>query len=135
MMCINPDSKAKLAGMRILIVEDEPLLAFDYQDEFEASGAAATVALTLEEGLGAVACAPFEFAVLDVNLGSDVIWPVARLLSSRAVPYVFVTGRATAVAGIADVTPVACIDKPIGGRALSDRVAEYLAVSPVTPRS
>ena len=34
----------------------------------------------------------FEAAILDVNLGGELVYPVADLLSSRGIPFVFVTG-------------------------------------------
>ena len=34
----------------------------------------------------------FEAAILDVNVGGELVYPVADLLSSRGIPFVFVTG-------------------------------------------
>ena len=79
---------------RILVVEDEYLLADDLRREIEAAGAdvlgpAATIAeaLRLLDGPS-----PPDAAVLDVNLGGDAVFPLARNLRSRGVPFVFVTG-------------------------------------------
>ena len=34
----------------------------------------------------------FEAAILDVNLGGELVYPVADLLSSRGIPFIFITG-------------------------------------------
>jgi CheY-like chemotaxis protein len=83
-----------LDGCRILVVEDEYLIAADLLQTLEELGAivvgpAATVerALTL-----ARAEAGLDGAVLDLNLGGERAYPVADALAARGVPFVFVTG-------------------------------------------
>jgi CheY-like chemotaxis protein len=34
----------------------------------------------------------FDFAVLDVNLGGEMVFPVARILRARSIPFLFSTG-------------------------------------------
>jgi CheY-like chemotaxis protein len=79
---------------RVLLVEDEYLLAARVADEFgqlgvEAVGPAASVeqALELVEHGGHL-----DAAVLDINLRGDVVYPVADALRARGVPFVFMTG-------------------------------------------
>jgi CheY-like chemotaxis protein len=79
---------------RVLVVEDEYLLADDLRREIEAAGAevlgpAASVgaALRLLDGPDRA-----DAAVLDVNLGGDSVYPVARALRRLGVPFVFLTG-------------------------------------------
>ena len=82
-----------VAVHRVLLVEDEYLLAARVADEFglgvEAVGPAASVeqALELIEHGGHL-----DAAVLDINLRGDVVYPVADALRARGVPFVFVTG-------------------------------------------
>jgi CheY-like chemotaxis protein len=82
------------AVLRVLLVEDEYLLAARIADEFgqlgvEAVGPAGSVeqALELVEHGGHL-----DAAVLDINLRGDVVYPVADALRACGVPFVFVTG-------------------------------------------
>ena len=79
---------------RILVVEDEFLLADELHRELEAAGAvvigpAPTVrsALALVENEG-----PIDAALLDVNLNDEMVFPVADALVVRSVPFVFTSG-------------------------------------------
>ena len=83
-----------VAVRRVLLVEDEFLLATRVADEFgqlgvEAVGPAGNVeqALELVEHGGHL-----DAAVLDINLRGDAVYPVADALRARGVPFVFVTG-------------------------------------------
>jgi CheY-like chemotaxis protein len=77
---------------RILIVEDEPLIAMMLEDFLEVldkqvAGTADSVAAALPLIEGADA------AILDLNLrGGERSEPVAEALASRGVPFVFATG-------------------------------------------
>jgi CheY-like chemotaxis protein len=82
-----------LAGRRILIVEDDPLIAMLEEDLLlqlgcEVIGPAATLA----EALALAAASSPQGALLDVNLQGEVVFPVADLLAGAGVPFVFVTG-------------------------------------------
>lgn len=120
-------SPAPMAHRRVLIVEDEPLLAFEYQDEIESRGARAIVALTLEEGLSAVSAEPVDLAILDINLGEELSWPIARRLTAERVPFFIVSARCTLGELPGGVRPIACIDKPVVAYRLVLRVEELLA--------
>jgi CheY-like chemotaxis protein len=79
---------------RILVVEDDYVIAAELAEsltEFGASvvGPAASVAEALALIVREV---PLDAAVLDVNLGSENVFPVADALEQRGVPYVFATG-------------------------------------------
>lgn len=83
-----------LAGRRILIVEDEYLIASELRMAFERAGAeligpVPDVAKALE--LLALT-QELDGAVLDINLGGEMAYPVAEALRARNVPFVFATG-------------------------------------------
>src|SRR4030081_2019607 len=89
-----------LKGCRILVVEDEYLVAADLTASLEALGAevvgpAASVnqALSLLENHGG----RLHGAVLDINLRDERVYPVADVLTARGVPFVFTTGYDAAV--------------------------------------
>lgn len=87
-------SSAGLHRKRLLVVEDEYLVAEDMRHELEelgasvlgpvASVAAALAVLSDTEDV--------DGAILDVNLCGEVVYPVAGVLHERQVPFVFWTG-------------------------------------------
>lgn len=85
----------ELAGCRILVVEDEPIIAHEIALNIEDAGGevigpASTLARALETIVGATGLTA---AVLDVRLRADDVAPAARALSQRGVPFVFHTGH------------------------------------------
>jgi DNA-binding response OmpR family regulator len=79
--------------MRVLILEDEPIIAFDLEEIVNgANGADCTLAQTVEDGLQSVEQG-IDFAILDVHLGYRGItsFPVARRLQERGIPFCFVS--------------------------------------------
>ena len=89
---------AALDGLRILVVEDEFLVATLIEDMLVAAGCVVAGPIPrLSEALAAVDRGTFDAAVLDVNLGGDRVYPVADALSRRNVPFVFITGYGAGV--------------------------------------
>jgi len=80
---------------RVLIVEDEPMIAMLLEDMLEEMGAdVAGVASTLDEAQSAALGCDVELAVLDINLQGRMSYPAAQTLSDRGIPFIFVTGFA-----------------------------------------
>ncbi len=82
-----------LAGRLILLVEDEYVVAIDLAQSLEQLGAVIVgPAGSVEDALALImAGPPIDAALLDVNLGSERVYPVADVLQARGVPYVFTT--------------------------------------------
>ncbi|WP_205793154.1 hypothetical protein [Pontivivens nitratireducens] len=85
-----------LTGRRVLIVEDEGLLALDL--EFALIDAGATVmgpVIQVDEGLTLMATetGPIDAAILDLDLRGQPSYPLADCLIERGVPFVFHTGH------------------------------------------
>lgn len=85
-----------LRDKRVLLIEDEVIVALltaDYLDEL----GAITVgpAHTLEDGLILAREATLDVALIDVNLGGELSWPIADILKQRNVPIAFATGYGT----------------------------------------
>ncbi|MHC2618968.1 CheY-like chemotaxis protein [Bradyrhizobium huanghuaihaiense] len=85
---------APLSGRRILVVEDEYFLADDISRALRSAGAeiAGPVgelddALPIINGGGIL-----DGAVLDVNIRSEMVFPIAQELRACHVPFVFTTG-------------------------------------------
>lgn len=102
-----------LSGRRILVVEDEALVAVMVADMLEELGAIIVgPAGTLEEGLALAQEAEIDAAVLDVNLRGERVDPVAEALASRGIGFIFATGYGAAPKGKFADMPI--IDKPYG---------------------
>ncbi|GAA0621749.1 response regulator [Brevundimonas kwangchunensis] len=83
----------ELAGRRILIVEDESLVAMLLETILEDMGCTPVgPASTIDEGLRLAASEQLDGALLDVNVAGRQIFPVAEALRERGVPFVFSTG-------------------------------------------
>ncbi|NBW08555.1 MAG: response regulator [Caulobacteraceae bacterium] len=83
-----------LEGRTILVVEDESLVAMLLETILEDMGCTPLGPIsTVEEALKVVAGdAPFDGALLDVNVAGKEVFPVAAALKERGVPFVFSTG-------------------------------------------
>jgi CheY-like chemotaxis protein len=79
--------------LRILIVEDEMLVAMNIEDMLLDLGhEVAGLASRLAPALALAAEADIDAAVLDVNLAGEQSFPVADLLDKRGIPFLFATG-------------------------------------------
>lgn len=81
-----------LAGRRVLLVEDESLVAMLAEDMLLDLGCEVVVAMRLDKALAHAQAEDFDLAVLDVNLGDARSYPVADLLLERCTPFLFATG-------------------------------------------
>lgn len=79
---------------RLLIVEDESLIAMELCKELRSLGwTIIGPAATIDEAMSLVADADMpDAAVLDVNLGGTLVYPLAEMLKARGVPFVLCTG-------------------------------------------
>ncbi|OAF10028.1 hypothetical protein AYJ54_12675 [Bradyrhizobium centrolobii] len=89
-----PRQRALLTGRRILVVEDEYFLADDIGKTLRALGAEVAGPVGhIEDAVGILhGGGILDAAVLDVNIRSELIFPLARELRARKVPFVFTTG-------------------------------------------
>ncbi len=89
-----PFSGARLAGSRVLVVEDEFIIALEIQASLEEAGAVVIgPAFTLSSALELAMKEKLSAATLDMRLGRDPVSPVAHILDQRHVPFVFYTGQ------------------------------------------
>jgi DNA-binding response OmpR family regulator len=80
-------------AVRILIVEDDPLIGFDLAVELEDHGFTIVgVAPTVAKALALFQAHGCDVAILDVNLGRETSAPIARALAKARVPFIAVTG-------------------------------------------
>ena len=85
---------ATLQGQKILIVEDNALIAMSLEDILRDAGAEVIGPVaTLEEAERTAAQALMTVAVLDIMLEAEEVWPVARILAARGIPFIFSSGH------------------------------------------
>lgn len=115
-------------ALRILVVEDEYLIATDIAFELgrmghEIAGPVATVdgalALIGEESL--------DGALIDANLGGASSAPVAEELKARSVPYVVVTGYGDLTLAGPELDEAPRVGKPFTAGALAAVISEHFA--------
>ena len=118
-----------LAGLRVLVVEDEALVAMLVEDYLTDMGCIVVdVAGTFEQGMAYVQAddLPIDGAVLDVNLGNAKVFPIADALSARGVRFVFASGYGAA--GLADrYVGHAVLSKPFKREALEKLLLAAMA--------
>jgi CheY-like chemotaxis protein len=109
-----------LTGLRLLVVEDEALVAMALEDMLDELGCVVVdVAGTLARGIALAAELSIDGAILDINLGGEKVFPVAARLAERGVPFVFCTGYG--LAGVpADFAKAPTLAKPYDQRQLHD---------------
>ena len=86
----------QLKDLRVLVVEDEALIALQLEDMLMELGCAVIgPASRVGRALELLDGEPVEAAVLDLNIAGELVYPVADELRSRGLPYIFVTGYGT----------------------------------------
>jgi CheY-like chemotaxis protein len=119
--------RAPLSGRRVLVVEDEYFLADDIARMLRSFGAdVAGPVGELEDALAIINDASaVDGAVLDVNIRDEMIFPVARELKARQVPFVFTTGYDPVTLG-PEFQSVLLWEKPIDIAAMVRGLAELV---------
>ena len=83
----------KTRARRILIVEDEMLLAMNLEDMLlELGHAVVAIAARIPQALTLAANSDINLAILDINLSGAFSFPVADVLRKRSVSFMFATG-------------------------------------------
>ena len=88
------EAKGILDGRRILVVEDDAMIALDLQEALRDSGATVVgPAGTPAEALAAIEDGKVDCALLDIKLGDEDVSAIAEVLERLAVPIIFVTAN------------------------------------------
>jgi two-component SAPR family response regulator len=84
---------AALAGLRVLVVEDEMLVSLLIEDILnDASCIIIGPFDRVSRALAAARTERIDLAVLDVNVDGVKVYPVAEVLDARQIPFVFLSG-------------------------------------------
>jgi CheY-like chemotaxis protein len=86
-------SSPAVAGLRLLVVEDELMISMLVEDMLAELGyQVVAVAATIEEASRLASEAEVDGALLDVNLNGKKVDTVAQALLGRNIPFIFTTG-------------------------------------------
>jgi CheY-like chemotaxis protein len=78
---------------RVLVVEDESLIALEMADQIAGLGYHVVgPACTMAEARHLAGTAPIDGAILDLNLNGEMSHEIADILARRRIPFVFITG-------------------------------------------
>ncbi len=121
----QPLTEIKRRLVSVLLVEDEALIRMMIAEMIEELGHSVSgEASNIADALRLAQTATFEFAILDINLSGSKIDPVAEIVSSRGIPFIFASGYGAA--GVPDsFSDHAVLQKPF----LIERLAEAIEVA------
>ena len=113
--------------MRVLILEDDTVVAMSLEDILTDAGfEIAGLASSIEGAHELLKHDHFDLAVLDVNIGFETSEVIARILKSRRIPFITLSGFT-----LEDVPPsclgVVFLRKPMGPRGLVAAALEIAA--------
>lgn len=117
-----------LDGRTILIVENDSAIGLDLRAALFAAGATPVgPANSVESAFALIADHAIDAAILDIRLHKDeLVFPVADTLQALRVPYVFASGRSTALMPLRH-GDLPFFDKPFRSEQLVEALAESLA--------
>lgn len=120
-----------LDGLRVLVLEDEFLIALDVEQICREHGAASVeIVRNLDEVEQATFTSEgFHAAILDVMLNGRSTTDFARILMDQAIPFVFATGYIDADNLFEDFGGVPVVGKPYSGRDIIDALAEVISTA------
>jgi PAS domain S-box-containing protein len=89
----SPGPRISISGNRVMIVEDEALVAMVVTESLTTLGCRVVGPFSrCSEAMAAIEADEIDAAILDVNLDGEMVYPLADMLTARGVPFIFVTG-------------------------------------------
>jgi PAS domain S-box-containing protein len=88
-----PPPSISIMGNRIMVVEDEALVSIALRDALDDLGFSVVGPFSkVADAIVALKHSAIDAAILDINLGGELVYPLAELLRAERIPFVFVTG-------------------------------------------
>jgi CheY-like chemotaxis protein len=111
-----------LDGLRILLIEDEVVIAMTAEDMLEEIGCRVSAqAATFDDAMVFAAAGDFDLALLDINLNGVMSLPIAQRLRADGKPFIFTTGYGN-VGVESEFGDVAVVTKPYTIRTLTNAI-------------
>lgn len=86
-------STSDLQGIRVLLVEDQMIVAMQVEDILHAAGCEVVGPVgTLQAAITLAHAEVLDAAVLDINLDGEKVYPAAEELQARGIPFILATG-------------------------------------------
>jgi len=132
---VEPKPFNTAPGQRILLVEDEVLVAMMIQDCLTEWGHSVVgPASKASEALRLAENTEYDAAILDINLGDGTAYAIANVLSHRRIPFIFITGyESDSIDKRFSAVPV--LQKPIETQALREILVSKQAIAPLTAKA
>jgi CheY-like chemotaxis protein len=116
-----------LHGLTVIVVEDEMMVSLLLEDMLGTLGCDNVMhASSVSSALSELAQSQPDVAILDVNLGSEMVYPVAEQLNRAGVPFVFTTGYGRGAIKL-EWAARPCVQKPFNIDAFASALRAALA--------
>jgi DNA-binding NtrC family response regulator len=116
-----------LRGRRVLVIEDEMLVAMEYEGLLQRQGCTVLgPAPTVDRALALLAHDRPDAALLDLNLNGEPATAVAVALKARGVPFVLVTGYGEVQSSEPELQGAPRVDKPVNHQELVRALARVM---------
>ena len=120
-----------LCGRRVLVAEDDPLIAAELHETLSDLGAEVVGPVpTVRAAMAALEAGPPDVAVLDVDLRDASSAPIVDLLRAASVPHVLVTGYSRDLLDHSCLRDAPILSKPVRRRELIAILERALACIP-----
>lgn len=119
----TPADPEPLSGLKILLVENNLIIAMDGEDILRRLGAEVITAPNVAEAMEILADRSFDFALLDVNLGDETSFGIADRLTAEGVPFAFATGYGEGIAQANSHSDAPVLQKPYTTEGITDLLA------------
>jgi CheY-like chemotaxis protein len=115
---------------RILLVEDSAIIAYDLTISLESAGFPVIgPAGNLEEATRYSLSPGFDFAILDIHLGAQTVFPAAEILRQRGIPFLFLTAYDRQIIPV-QFAEYTCLEKPAIFSDLISAIEQATSYSP-----
>lgn len=122
---------AALDGLRILVVEDEPLIALQLEIVFEDAGADVLLSRKVSHAMDLIETRRIDAAILDVNLGSGITCePIAERLRAKGIPFALHSGDLARLGELVVEIGAPVLSKPASEASLLAAVAALVPAGP-----
>lgn len=102
-----------IRGRRVLVLEDEPIIAMLLEELIEAAGGEPECVSSLDGAAAALDRAMPDLAILDININNTASFGIAARLDEGGIPFIFASGYGSRVIP-PEMSQVPTVTKPYG---------------------
>jgi CheY-like chemotaxis protein len=125
-MSATDDADLRLQGLRILLVEDDPLICLDLETSLAELGAIVTAVSSVAAAFAALTIAMPDVAVLDFELGAESSEPIAEVVRARKVPFLYLSGYSEHDGRFGRWPGIPILTKPLSAAQLARSIRDLL---------